>query len=59
MWKDFQLEQHYIMTSTTKQPVGSEVPSINDAVRNIQASMNAAAKGGYPSEWLFASVNDK
>jgi hypothetical protein len=60
MWKDFQIEQHYVMSSATqRQPAGSAVPTVSDAVRNIQASMSAAAKGAYPSEWLFASVDSK
>jgi len=60
MWKDFQLEQHYVMSSSTRQqPAGSAVPCVDDAVRNIQASMTAAAKGAYPSEWLFASVDSQ
>lgn len=59
MWKDFQLEQHDVVARSAKQPAGAEASSLNEAVRNIQASMNVAAKGAYPSEWLLASVSGK
>ena len=59
MWKEDQAEQTFAASSSVKQSGGAEMMSMDDAIRNIQASVTGAAEGAFPSEWLFASVGSK
>ncbi|WP_420995196.1 hypothetical protein ACKI2N_000440 [Cupriavidus sp. 30B13] len=57
MWKEAQAEQSFAAAHAANQSARVDMLSMDQALRDIQASVSGAAAGAYPSEWLFASVS--